>query len=82
MSLQTIEKIALGRSFVLGLEEIILCIDGVGGGDDDDNEEEKDIGVFGDDDDDDDDGDGDDVGDVFVLLKMCDNNPRICSNIT
>ena len=77
MSLQTIEKIALGRSFVLGLEEIILCIDGVGGGDDDDNEEEKDIGVFGDDD-----GDGDDVGDVFVLLKMCDNNPRICSNIT
>ena len=79
MSLQTIEKIALGRSFVLGLEEIILCIDGVGGGgDDDDNEEEKDIGVFGDDDDD---GDGDGVGDVFVLLKMCSNNPRICSNI-
>ena len=64
---------------MLGLEEIILCIDGVGGGgDDDDNEEEKDIGVFGDDDDD---GDGDDVGDVFVLLKMCSNNPRICSNI-
>ena len=67
---------------MLGLEEIILCIDGVGGGgDDDDNEEEKDIGVFGDDDDDDDDGDGDDVGDVFVLLEMCSNNPRICSNI-